>query len=214
MNVTTRSPAINDLVVAAMAAGGHQTVYNSVQVQKLFFLIDREMAELVGGPHFNFKPFHYGPYDGKVYDVLRLLADRNLVKVAQKDAFSIYTLTAQGQQWGKQVLTQLGPAIQDILTQCARWVRAQSFRSLLIAIYMRYPDMAENSHVPDLVELARRRRLQSPARSFAMGASTILDLYPRSDTTRTLEPQAALAADWHAIGDDLREKLAPFPFST
>ncbi len=195
-----------------MAAGGHQTIYNPVQIQKLFFLIGREMAELVGGPHFNFKPFHYGPYDGEVYNVLRMLADQNLVKVEQQDAFPVYTLTVQGAQEGQRILGKQSSTIQDSLARCARWVCIQSFRSLLIAIYMRYPDMEKNSHVPDLVALAHRRRLQSPARALARGASTILDLFPRSNTVRTLEPQAALAADWHAIGDDLREKLTPFPF--
>ena len=36
-------------------------------VQKLLFLLDREAAEIVGGPHFRFVPYNYGPFDKGVY---------------------------------------------------------------------------------------------------------------------------------------------------
>jgi len=52
-----------DLVLAALAAGGVGASYSPVQVQKLLFLIDREAANLVDGPHFSFRPYDYGPFE-------------------------------------------------------------------------------------------------------------------------------------------------------
>jgi uncharacterized protein len=43
-----------DLVLAALAAAGGNATFAPVQIQKFFFLIDREGAHLFGGPHFNF----------------------------------------------------------------------------------------------------------------------------------------------------------------
>jgi hypothetical protein len=44
------------------------------KVQKLLFLIDREIPRLVGGPHFNFQSYDFGPFDRDVYDTLEALA--------------------------------------------------------------------------------------------------------------------------------------------
>lgn len=63
-----------DLVLAALAAAGENAAFAPVQVQKFFFLIDREGAHLFGGPHFHFTPYDYGPFDSAVYEALDLLA--------------------------------------------------------------------------------------------------------------------------------------------
>jgi hypothetical protein len=63
----------DELVLAAMAPGGGYR-YTPVQVQRLLFLIDRQIPEHVGGPHFHFIPYHCGPFDGAVYNELDLLA--------------------------------------------------------------------------------------------------------------------------------------------
>ena len=61
------------LMVAALAAGGENASFTPVQVQKLFFLIDREASHFVDGPHFSFKPYDYGPFDREVYAELERL---------------------------------------------------------------------------------------------------------------------------------------------
>ena len=202
---------VTELVPAALAAGGYQAPYNPTHVQKLFFLIDWELADLVDGPHFNFQPFHYGPFDRKVYDVLFMLAERSLVEVDWEGDFPIYMLTPKGERFGRASLDEQSPVVVGSLTQCARWVRAQSFRSLIVEIYARYPDMTVNSRVPDLVERAQSRRHRSLLQALAKGASNILNIYPDSRPTRWLLLEEELVGDWHVIGDDLREALVPFP---
>jgi hypothetical protein len=48
-----------ELVLAGLAAGGRYATFSPAQVQKLFFLIDREAAHWVDGPHFGFMPYDY-----------------------------------------------------------------------------------------------------------------------------------------------------------
>ena len=48
-----------DYVLATLSAGGEHTSFSPAQVQKLFFLIDREIPQWVGGPHFRFEPYDY-----------------------------------------------------------------------------------------------------------------------------------------------------------
>ncbi len=65
-----------NLILAALAAGGENASFTPAQAQKLFFLIDRKAASLVDGPHFDFQPYDYGPFDKAVYDELaRLIHD-------------------------------------------------------------------------------------------------------------------------------------------
>lgn len=68
-------------MLAALAAAGESAAFSPVQVQKLFFLLDREASHLTGGPHFAFRPYDYGPFDYAVYDEINELANRGLAEV-------------------------------------------------------------------------------------------------------------------------------------
>ena len=202
----------NDLVTAALAAGGHRVRYSPAHVQKLFFLIDQELAPHVDGPHFRFEPFHYGPFDRDVYRVLNALAAMGQLDTVEKGNLFIYRLTEVGQAVGNDILAACPSEVAAFLGECARWVRVQSFRSLVTEIYARYPDMAANSRVPDLVKRARAlRQTQSKSRAFVQGFGSILNLVPRTPNPFQDDVQEALADDWHAIGDDWRNLVAPFP---
>ncbi len=50
-----------DILAAAFAAAGPGAAFDPIRVQKLLFLIDREVTERIGGPFFHFRPYHYGP---------------------------------------------------------------------------------------------------------------------------------------------------------
>jgi hypothetical protein len=89
------SPRQN-LMLAALSGGGERATYTPVQVQKLFFLIDREAAVYLSGPHFNFKPYDYGPFDKAVYDELQYLTKIGLADIVQGDRARLYMLTAEG----------------------------------------------------------------------------------------------------------------------
>jgi hypothetical protein len=68
-----------EVVLSALAAGGENATFLPVQVQKLFFLIDREASHLVGGRKFSFEPCDYGQFDSAVYEELDVAWARDVV---------------------------------------------------------------------------------------------------------------------------------------
>ena len=130
----------HELVLAALATanGG---MYTPVQVQKLFFLIDREAAHLVGGPHFDFRPYHYGPFDKEVYRALDSLALQGLAISAARS----YGLTPTGHRQGAALLATLDTRARTYIEEVSAFVRRLSFASLVSAIYKAYPEMRVNS---------------------------------------------------------------------
>lgn len=135
----------DDVVLAGLAAGGDNAVFTPVQVQKLFFLIDREASHVVGGPHFGFVAYDYGPFDRGVYDALERLAGLGLAEITLARNFRKYSLTPEGMVRGQAVLNGLNPASRDYIEKLSKWVRQLSFSQLVSAVYKKYPDMKVNS---------------------------------------------------------------------
>ena len=90
------------LLVALYACSG--AVLGPVQIQKLLFLIDKEIPELVGGPFFDFQPYNYGPFDKAVYEGLEQLAVEGKVDITVDKKFKTYRLTESGQKEGGKYL--------------------------------------------------------------------------------------------------------------
>src|SRR5258706_4256867 len=135
---------IVDFVLAAMAPGrGYH--YTPLQVQKLLSLLDRQIPEHVGGPHFRFEPYHYGPFDRSVYTQLDLLAARGLAAIDNTVSPRRFALTAGGAAIGTAALNTLTPLTQDFIHRTSNFVRTQNFSSLVSAIYKAFPDMRVNS---------------------------------------------------------------------
>jgi hypothetical protein len=135
----------DEIILAALAAGGENATFTPVQVQKLFFLLDREAAHLVDGPHFNFTPYDYGPFDRAVYDGLDALARQNLARVQNTGRYRVYALSQAGFQQGMAKLGELPESARNYVTSVAQWVRQLSFEQLVASIYNRYPEMKANS---------------------------------------------------------------------
>jgi len=130
------------LVAFAPANGAGHT---PVQVQKLLFLIDREIPKLVGGPHYDFQPYDYGPFDSSLYDELSVLASEGYVEIIPEETWSSYRLTGKGQQQGNKLLNSLSTKAREFITNSSVFVRALSFAQLVSAIYKAYPEMKANS---------------------------------------------------------------------
>jgi len=135
----------DELILAALAAGGENASYRPVQVQKLLFLIDREASALIDGPHFDFEPYDYGPFDRDVYIELDDLADRGLVIAQSTGRYRVFSLSPEGYERGTDILYDLDAAAMTYIQQLATWVLGLNFQQLVAAIYNRYPDMKVNS---------------------------------------------------------------------
>jgi uncharacterized phage-associated protein len=135
----------NDILLAALAAGGPGATFSPVQVQKLLFLVDREAHHLVGGPHFNFRPYDYGPFDRAVYDCLDGLSSQGLAEIRSAGKYRTYNLSAGGFSRGQKSLDGMPANARTFLTEIASWVRTLTFEQLVASIYKAYPDMKVNS---------------------------------------------------------------------
>ena len=135
----------SEILLAGLAAGGENATYTPVQVQKLFFLLDREAAPALGGPFFNFVPYDYGPFDQAVYAGLDDLARRDLAFIQNTGRYRVYGLSRSGQSEGTRILAGLQPRTRDYVVNVANWVRQLTFQQLVASIYKKYPDMKANS---------------------------------------------------------------------
>lgn len=135
----------NDILLAALAAGGENATFTPVQVQKMFFLIDREASHLVDGPHFNFEAYDYGPFDRGVYDGLDALARVDRARVHNTGRYRVYGLSQTGFHEGSARLAALPAHTRTYIVEVANWVRQLSFEQLVASIYNRYPEMKANS---------------------------------------------------------------------
>ncbi len=139
----------SDLMLAAMAAGA-QSPLTPVQLQKLMFLLDQNVADDLGAPHFCFYAHSYGPFDPGVYEEVRSLSSNGLAQeVATTGTVRRYMLTEGGLHRGKQVLESIPRDLADYIVQLSAWVRSLSFAQLVSAIYREYPEMRKNSVFKD-----------------------------------------------------------------
>lgn len=117
-----------------------------VQLQKTLFLLGREMGPAVGSNFYDFKPYHYGPFDRSVYTDAEQLAKAGEVEITQRpgENWNSYVATRDGEvraSW----LAREAPAAAEYLDELVNWVQHQSFQSLVTAIYAEYPEMRANS---------------------------------------------------------------------
>lgn len=140
----------NSLVLAALSpAGGAE--YTPVQVQKLLFLIEMNVPHEVGGQHFDFQPYDYGPFDKTIYQVLETLEATGLIQISEAPgrSWKTYRLTDEGTQAGSAALSQLSEAAQDYIRRLSKYVRTVSFAELVSSVYKAYPEMKVNSVFQD-----------------------------------------------------------------
>ena len=135
-----------ELILAAMSPAGNDS-FSPVQVQKLFFLLDMNIAKQTAGPHFKFEPYDYGPFDKQVYLELGKLRDDGLVEIFEANQYGsrIYRLTNEGRRIGEEALCKLPEAVQKYICEVVKFIRSLSFAELVSAIYKSYPAMKVNS---------------------------------------------------------------------
>jgi uncharacterized protein len=133
-----------DIVLATFAVSSG-AFHSPVQVQKLLFLIDRNLKGEIGGPYFHFVPYNYGPFDKAVYDVLEKLSDQNLVEIVTRNAWREYALTESGIRRGNAILKDLSLKATKYIEDSSKFVLSLGFTDLVSSIYKAYPEMKRNS---------------------------------------------------------------------
>lgn len=199
-------------VLAGMAADGPGAAFDAVRLQKLFFLVDREIPDLISGPHFDYKPDQFGPFDEAVFDELNSLIDSGHVSVDTTFRCPLSVLTDSGVENGARILDRMPEGAWRYMKKAARWILTTSFRPMLSAIYMQYPDMAVNNVLPLVSKPIMRSMVSYPMPSFLSGMARALDLFGTLDEPRVAVDGAeadALATynDWCAVGEDIEAAM-------
>lgn len=211
------TPPRSDVVLAAMVPAPRDVWFDPVRVQKLLFLIDKEIPTLVGGPHFNFHPYNYGPFDVNVYLELEALTADSCVHTDRRLRYLRYKLTSKGLARGSTVLASLPERASLFVERACEWMLAASVSDLLSAIYRRYPEMTVNALPPQLIPRPSRRKRKSAAKAFLTGLARSIDYMGVLDerpvgTDSKVSDREAIANDWRRTGNDLRiamERCAP-----
>ena len=201
----------HDIVAAAFAAAGPGAEFDPLRAQKLVFLIDRVGSQRIGGPFFDFRPYHYGPFDRAVYDVIRKLVAVGHAQTDTSGPYHRHLLTDAGYRHGLALLGSLPDPIADYFERAARWVVLVPYRRMLAAIYREYPEMAVNSVVRDL----GGDRSDPNRRPFVRGMASAFDLMgtmhrPRGSHDNLGSDAEAIRSDWRAVGADIEEAMVRF----
>ena len=146
MNANVQRMTREQLALAALAASNGAT-HTPVQVQKLLFLIDKQIPLAVNGPHFHFEPYDYGPFDAAVYDTMDQLDAKDLVETIASPnlRWKKYRTTEEGLKAGNSLLEQMDADTADYIRELSAWVRSLSFEDLVSSIYNAYPEMRAKS---------------------------------------------------------------------
>lgn len=139
-----------ELILSALAVGNCD-IYTPVQIQKLLFLIDKNVAQSTGGPFFDFQPYSYGPFDKQICDLLGSLSQEGDVEAIRNPYLKWvkYRLTPKGQKKGEAILNSIDSKAKGYIRKLSEFVRSLSFVELVSAIYKAYPEMRVNSVFQD-----------------------------------------------------------------
>ena len=138
-----------DLLLAALAAGAGAE-HSPVQIQKLIFLVERNVAADLGGASFAFVPYDYGPFDSSIYTELQALEFAGMANSETTDrGWKKYKLTTYGQAQGDTYLATMPGRAAQYIRDVSQFVRRLSFAELVSSVYKAYPDMKVNSVFKD-----------------------------------------------------------------
>jgi hypothetical protein len=132
-----------EIILAVLSAGGFHH-YTPVQIQKLFFLIDKLVSKKIDGPFFNFIAYHYGPFDKQLYVLLEDLSNEGDVEISQFPS-KYFTLTEKGLKLGINKLENIDKNEVDNIKKLNEFVCSLSFSELVSTIYKYFPEMKKNS---------------------------------------------------------------------
>lgn len=132
-------------VLAALSAAGRDDKYAPVDVQKMFFLLDREASAFHGGPKFNFDPYDFGPFDKQVYEELEALKASDLIEITSNGRHKEFALTPTGKREAEGILQRFDAKLTDYMARLGHWVLDNDFSTIVSEIYKKYPEMKAKS---------------------------------------------------------------------
>lgn len=133
------------LLAIALAEG---KPLSPVQLQKSVFLFGKLLPkEVLPEDSYEFVPYNYGPFCREVYMDAEELAEEGLVQISSvaTHGYSQYSATPEGIAKAHRLVELLPAHVVEHARAIVEWVRAQTFKGLVSAIYEKYPEYRANS---------------------------------------------------------------------
>jgi hypothetical protein len=117
----------------------HSFSFSPIQVQKLFFLLEKRIGK--EAQYFKFTPYHYGPYDEELTTLLAKLERQERITSSIIDGIKHYSINQQ---------LDIGGFLDEkkknfILNDLVPFIKSKSFFDLCYSIYKEFPEMAKRS---------------------------------------------------------------------
>ena len=135
-------------ILLLVAASAKDEPLTPVQLQKALFLIGERCGDRLPVPSFyHFVPYHYGPFDGEVYQDADGLAEKGMVLRFQSErgAWVNTISTHSGREKAEELKKDLAPGVAEYIGEVVEWAQKLSFRELVASIYKAYPEYQANS---------------------------------------------------------------------
>jgi len=116
-----------------------EVMFSPVQIQKLFFLLDKRLGLNI----FEFKPYHYGPYSHELTSLLDAMSAFG-DEIEKKDINGIAHYQINNTHLPNISIYE-NKKQHEFIMRMIEFVKKLSFKQLCMAIYNEFPDMAENS---------------------------------------------------------------------
>jgi len=140
-----RGEAVTKREILLLVLEAAEESLTPVQLQKSLFLVGRLMSKVVGDDFYHFEPYHYGPFNGTIYDDIRTEAANGFINVTTVPGqrWSCYSISNKGREEAAQV--QASEKSRKNIKKIVTWVMGMTFEKLVATIYRLYPEFKENS---------------------------------------------------------------------
>ena len=135
-----------DFLLLVVAAGAGKPL-TPVELQKILFLINEAKLLESDDSLYNFKPYHYGPFDAQVYKDADILGREGLVHRLPSDegSWTDTTISTAGLNKAEDLRKELPEPWIKYIHELVGWSQKLTFRELVSVIYKMYPQYRENS---------------------------------------------------------------------
>ena len=118
-----------------------------VQLQKVLFLLGKQMPAEVGPTFYTFDAYDYGPFCRQVYVDAEELRDEGLISMVTnpRGDWSDYAASQAGIKNASDLAKLAPPKVVDHLAKLVTWVSKQTFLQLVKWVYANYPQYKKNS---------------------------------------------------------------------
>jgi len=140
---------VEDYLIALLkVAGEEKAEINATKIQKIFFLLEKEMGINL---NLDFKPWLYGPYSEKLDEVLNSLIARGIVKVDEEGIVDPFTEFTIGYKRSFKLNGDYKVEISnEVLNFFKRWV-AKDRKEILKYVYSKYKEYTDLSKIREEV---------------------------------------------------------------